>query len=1232
MNKKLFLLFLITLSFNLFSQTNLLTNGDFESGGSGTGFTVPDYNLYGGTTGDTYPGSYAISNNPSVLNQYFISPLTDHTTGTGRMMVVDGHTNSNTSFWSAGSTNAGLCLLNPGSTYTFTYWIRTISKTTVDNTTQPNIKVNFTGATGNIIYGSPTVDLPTVGWKQVVYSFTASMACVNINMVDLNTSPAGNDFAIDDLSVTLQLCSPVILSINNPNPVCAPSTVNIQDPAITTGSIGGGALSYWTDDKATIPLVLPTAINTSGIYYIKSTSGATCNDIKAVYVTVKPSIIPVFDPISDICAGETLLPLPTISKNGVVGTWDPALDNTTTKEYTFTPDNNIIPNLITNGDFSAGNTGFTTDYEFLTTSSGAKQGVYGINNSSLNWATFFNPTCSDHAGGGNLMIVDGSINKDVNNVGTDKLWCQTVPVTAGENYIFSYYATSLLSGDPAKFEVEINGVSIGKNNLSFTTCNWVESSFSWSSGASTTATICIYDRNAGSFGNDFGLDDISFKSTSIQCADQVKMTIKVNASNKLPTFDPVVAICSGGILAPLPTTSKEGITGTWLPALDNTTVKTTTYTFTPDAGQCAITNTLDITVNASNKLPTFNPVVAICTGGILAPLPTTSKEGITGKWSPALDNTTVKTTIYTFTPDAGQCAITNTLDITVNASNKLPTFDPIVAICTGGTLAPLPTTSKEGITGTWLPALDNTTVKTTTYTFTPDAGQCAITNTMDITVNPATTPTFAVVNPICSGAILAPLPTISNEGITGTWLPALDNTQTKTYTFTPDANQCATKITKDIIVNLNVTPTFTPVASICTGGTLAPLPTISNEGITGTWSPSLDNTQTKTYTFTPTAGLCTSATLTTLKINVFPSVTPTFTPVVSICSGATLAPLPTSSNEGITGTWSPTLDNTQTTTYTFTPTTGQCTVATLSTLTVTVLPNVTPTFTPVASICSGATLLPLPTSSNEGITGTWSPALDNTLTTTYTFTPTTGLCATPINMEIIVNIPQEPDFILNPICAGDTPPILEATSPNGITGTWSPAIIDNTKSGNYVFKPNAGLCAKEQTVAITINEPTLTSVECIVSEAFSANNTIVVNATATGNYQYQLDNDIPQSQNVFENVSPGKHVVTVFDVNGCSSPIQTDVSILDYPKFFTPNGDGVNETWNITALQGQPQSKIFIFDRFGKLLKQISPDFAGWDGKYNGHELPSTDYWFTVSYNEEDGRDKVFKSHFTLKR
>ncbi|NMH26426.1 concanavalin A lectin, partial [Flavobacterium sp. SE-s28] len=92
------------------------------------------------------------------------------------------------------------------------------------------------------------------------------------------------------------------------------------------------------------------------------------------------------------------------------------------------------------------------------------------------------------------------------------------------------------------------------------------------------------------------------------------------------------------------------------------------------------------------------------------------------------------------------------------------------------------------------------------------------------------------------GATLSALPTTSNNGITGSWSPALNNTATMTYTFTPSAGQCATSATMTITVNSNTAPTFTQVAAICSGATLSALPTTSNNGITGSWSPALNNT------------------------------------------------------------------------------------------------------------------------------------------------------------------------------------------------------------------------------------------------------------------------------------------------------------------------------------------------------------------------------------------------------
>jgi len=238
-------------------------------------------------------------------------------------------------------------------------------------------------------------------------------------------------------------------------------------------------------------------------------------------------------------------------------------------------------------------------------------------------------------------------------------------------------------------------------------------------------------------------------------------------------------------------------------------------------------------------------------------------------------------TTYTITAyNTGGSSSTN-ISFAVCTSKITPTFTQVAPICSGGSLSALPTISDNGITGTWSPAINNST--TTTYTFTPTAGLCATTTTMTITVNPISTPTFTQVGPFCSGATIADLPTTSNNGITGTWSPALNNTATTTYTFT---GLCQTTTSMTIVVNPSVPITFPQVAPICVGGSLATLPTTSSNGFTGTWSPALNNTVTTTYIFTPSGGQQCSVS-TPLTITVHPLPTATLTPsALPVCTGA----------------------------------------------------------------------------------------------------------------------------------------------------------------------------------------------------------------------------------------------------------------------------------------------------------------------------------------------------------
>ena len=639
---------------------------------------------------------------------------------------------------------------------------------------------------------------------------------------------------------------------------------------------------------------------------------------------------------------------------------------------------------------------------------------------------------------------------------------------------------------------------------------------------------------------------------------------------------------------------------------------------------CGDPSTQSVTINViDGTTPVFDQVPQICQGDTLNSLPSTSIEGISGAWAPALDNTS--TTTYNFTPDAGQCASDTTMTIVVEQTTT-PSFTQIGPICEGDTFT-LPSTSNEGITGTWSPAVDN--ALTTEYTFTPTAGQCASNATMTVVVEQATTTSFTQLEPVCNGNSFI-LVSTSNEGISGTWSPAINNTLTTEYTFTPDPGQCALSATMTVVIEAITTPSFAAIDSVCEGDTINELPTSSNEGITGNWSPALDNTLTTTYTFTPDPNQCASTANTI--ITVIANSSSNFNQLDPICEGDTFI-LPSTSNEGITGNWSPAVDNALTTEYTFVPTAGQC--ATEAVMTVTVIPLITPLFTQVDTICIGDTLLDLPTTSNNSIAGAWSPAINNTSTTEYTFTPNPGLsCVPSTTMTITVLAQTIPNFTqVAPVCVGDFISPLPQTSNNGITGTWTPS-LNNLETTTYIFTSDAGQCADSTTMTIVVNTISALTINATnASEDFDSNQVISVSATGgSEDYEYQLDGGVWQSNSTFEYVTGcEEHTVAVRDALGCSTIPEKTVMIMEYPKFFTPNGDGYNDTWNIKCLKNNSLAEIFIFDRFGKLLLEFRPSQDNWDGTFNGQLLAGGDYWFLVSYLNSSGIKTQFRSHFSLR-
>lgn len=224
-----------------------------------------------------------------------------------------------------------------------------------------------------------------------------------------------------------------------------------------------------------------------------------------------------------------------------------------------------------------------------------------------------------------------------------------------------------------------------------------------------------------------------------------------------------------------------------------------------------------------------------------------------------------------------------------------------------------------------------------------------------------------------------------------------------------------------------------------------------------------------------------------------------------------------------------------------------------------------------------------------------------------------------------------------------------------ITKTLDAGLVDNTPTTayTYVWKKDGTVLPNESNYTLNINQEGLYTVEVtntygcsrtrtmevtasdlatidnVQVTDLSNHNSITITVSGDGNYVYSLDNIDYQASNTFSSIPAGIYTVYVKDLNGCGISAK-EVSVLGIPAFFTPNGDGYHDYWNIQGMSTtiHANTKILIFDRFNKLLKELNPHSQGWDGTYLDNPLPANDYWYTIQLG--DGR--LLKGHFSLKR
>lgn len=219
------------------------------------------------------------------------------------------------------------------------------------------------------------------------------------------------------------------------------------------------------------------------------------------------------------------------------------------------------------------------------------------------------------------------------------------------------------------------------------------------------------------------------------------------------------------------------------------------------------------------------------------------------------------------------------------------------------------------------------------------------------------------------------------------------------------------------------------------------------------------------------------------------------------------------------------------------------------------------------------------------------------------------------------------------LCIDDLPLVVNADTTNPTdtylwsTGETTPEIEITTIGSYNVIVTSSFGCQTAQEFQVTPSESA--TIDATETVDFSDPNNITITISGIGNYLYILDDGPPQESNVFERVTLGYHNITIIDLNGCAKTTK-EVVVIDAPKFVTPNNDGYFDTWHISGIETLPGSIIHIFDRYGKLLTTLNSSSQGWDGTYNGHIMPSSDYWFVGKIKKNDNTFEV-KGHFALK-
>ena len=697
--------------------------------------------------------------------------------------------------------------------------------------TIPNASSSLTPGVSNIPNGTTNFTLSaTISYGSVVCTNNAVTAFVNTCCTA--TADAGLNMSFCNVA-SGQIGTPTLPGMTYSwSPSSGLSDANIAQPTVTLSSPGSTVYTL-------------TVVNVVD-------GGCSATDNVTVTISASPTL--TVSPNTSVCPGGcatlTVSGADFYSWSPAAGIIDPSLTSqnvcpTATTTYNVT--GYAIGNTaVTNGDFSGGSSGFTSDY--LLNSNTQSESTYFVTTNANN--THPNFVGVDHTTGtGNFLVVNGS------GTPNSSVWCQTIPVQPNTDYVFSTWVSTLAVGSPASLQFSINGANLSTPFTAPAGTNvWDEFYTTWNSGASTSATICIVNQNTSTGGNDFGIDDIVF-SPVCTSTESVTVTFNTNPVVSAGNYPDACVDAADITLAGTPaggTFTGNGVTGnSFDPTIGTQTI---TYNYT-DANGCSNSNTATITVN---PLPTVSAGTypAVCASEVSVPLSGTPAGGTfsgtgvsSNSFNPAVGTSTIS---YVYT-DGNGC--TNNANTIINV-NAIPLADAgsypaacqdapnvnLVGSPTGGVF-----TGTGVLAGTFDPSVGTQTV---TYTYT-DGNGCVNIATALMLVNPLPNINGGTDVTVCEGE------TVTLNGLNGvsySWntggidgQPFTPPLGAMVYTVTgTDANGCVNS--DNVTVNTLPMPIASISANIQTGYPVLPVTFTNNSTNASNYAWDFGNGQVLTTT------------------------------------------------------------------------------------------------------------------------------------------------------------------------------------------------------------------------------------------------------------------------------------------------------------------------------------------------------------------------------------------------